>query len=89
MTAVRRVVFAGGRGLRPAQHVVLCDNVGVTCSFAQGRCRNPTVNGLISRYAGYLLSTGHTCDLVWCPTRFQPADVPTRVWQGAAKGLKG
>jgi hypothetical protein len=76
-SGVRRVVLRSGAVLR-RRHMFLVDNQGVVCAFSRGRSRNAKVNFLIQRTAAVLLATASSIDLIWVPTRFQPADRASR-----------
>ena len=78
-TGMRRAILRSNTASLNRRHLYFVDNTGVVGAFTRGRSTNATLNSLIRRTAALEMATGATHDLIWVPTRFQPADRASRV----------
>lgn len=77
-SGVKRVLLRSGRRIGQ-RHMFLVDNQGVVGAFTRGRSANTKVNSLIQRTSAACLATASTFDIIWVPTRYQPADRASRL----------
>ena len=65
-------------GVRRARLLVLVDSQVTLGAVTKGRSSSRRVNFWLRRVAGVCLSYGLSVDLVWVPTKANPADAPSR-----------
>jgi hypothetical protein len=62
--------------------VILVDNLVVVGAASKGRSSSPDLNGMLRRWAGFLLQQGWVTPLLrYIPTSYYPADRPSRAFQ--------
>ena len=67
-----------GSGVRRARILILVDSQVTLGAVSKGRSSSRRVNYWLRRIGGLCLSYGLSVDLVWIPTKANPADAPSR-----------
>ena len=79
LEAVHDMIFRLARsGLRRSRVLMLVDSQVTLGAVSKGRSSSRRVNFWLRKIAGVCLSYGLTVDLVWVPTKANPADAPSR-----------
>eukprot|EP00972_Heterocapsa_arctica_P027521 4045495-Heterocapsa_arctica.AAC.1 len=68
-------------------HLRLVDNFAVACALTRGRAHSFGLLQLCRRSAALLIANNSECDMRWIPSEHNPADAPSRVFEGTSREL--
>ena len=78
MAAMLRLANKLADGLRPLRVVNLVDSYVCRCAASKGRSSSRALSAILRRFNAISVASGLYWTLPYCPTRWNPADDPTR-----------